>query len=77
MTLAEYLIHEYKQGKIDHSLRCHIDDRGQVEIYIHPLNASGLTTPTLIVHGNTVIEKQYKGLKPKQVGAPLPVAEPE
>lgn len=53
MTLEEYLKYEYADGKIDFSMRIHVWD-GVVEIYIHPTNRSGTTTPTLVVTGNTV-----------------------
>lgn len=56
MTLEQYLKHELAEGKIDFWFRAAVHD-GQVELYIHPANKSGQTTPTLIVEGDTVRAK--------------------
>jgi hypothetical protein len=56
LTLEEYFQAEYADGKIDHWARASVFD-GRVEIYIHPYNKSGRTTPTLIVEGNSVRPK--------------------
>jgi hypothetical protein len=56
MTLEAYFRAEFAEQKIEHSLRAHVAD-GVVEIYIHPTDRDGRTTPLLIVDGNTVREK--------------------
>ena len=53
MTLEQYIRQEHANGTIDFRFRAHVVD-GRVEIYIHPLNRDGLTTPTLIVTGDCV-----------------------
>lgn len=57
MTLEQYIREELARGAIDFRFRAHSFNGGPVEIYIHPLNQSGNTTPTLLVEGDTVREK--------------------
>lgn len=56
-TLEDYFRMEYLSDpalpKIDYTARINVLDSG-VEVYIHPSNRSGNTTPTLLVNGNTV-----------------------
>jgi hypothetical protein len=59
MTLEEFIKSEYEAGKIDFTFRASVYD-GEVNIYIHPLGKDGNTTPTLIVSGDTVREKQWR-----------------
>ena len=56
MTLQEYFQLEHDAGKIDFALRAHCWE-GEVQIYIHPAGKDGITTPTLVVTGNTVTPK--------------------
>jgi hypothetical protein len=58
-TLEQYLRDEYADGKIDFWFRVHTFNGGPVEIYIHPMNEHGETTPVLIVDGNTVRPKVW------------------
>jgi hypothetical protein len=37
-TFEEYLVKAYDEGKIDHSLRVDVDDKGNVSFYIYPTN---------------------------------------
>lgn len=53
MTLEEYIKAEVAEGKIDFTFRASVYD-GKVVIYIHPANASGMTTPSVRVVGNEV-----------------------
>ncbi len=58
MTFEDYIRSQYydpktKAGVIDFSFRAMLTDRG-IEIYVHPMNAAGMTTPTLLVAGNVI-----------------------
>lgn len=64
MTLEQYLRHELANGAIDFTFRATSFNGGPVEIYIHPLNRDGRTTPTLLVEGDTVREKRHVWLMP-------------
>jgi len=57
-TLEEYLRSQFAPeiGRIDFQFRAHVTPT-TVEIYVHPDNASGETTPPLVVEGNTVRTK--------------------
>jgi hypothetical protein len=57
VTLEEYIRYELAEGKIDFRFRAHSFEGGPLEIYIHPLDKDGQTTPLLIVEGNTVRPK--------------------
>lgn len=59
MTLEEYFRHEIEAGAIDFAVRATVVE-DKVEVYIHPLNRGGNTTPTLIVKGNLVVPKEWK-----------------
>jgi hypothetical protein len=54
MLLEDYIKAEYAEGKIDFTFRAHVYD-GVVTIYIHPMGQAGRTTPSVRVHGNTVV----------------------
>jgi hypothetical protein len=56
VTLEEYLRYELEQGKIDFSMRAEVRSDGRVMVYIHPTGKDGVTTPSLHVKGNLVIE---------------------
>lgn len=56
-NLEDYLRKELAEGKIDFTFRAYSYDGSPVEIYIHPLNRDGNTTPLLVVEGNTLIIK--------------------
>jgi hypothetical protein len=69
-SLEDYLRDQYAPGigRIDFAFRAAVTDEA-VEIYIHPTR-DGLTTPTLLVQGNTIV------VKPGQAGyLPMPVKE--
>jgi rubrerythrin len=53
MTLEQYFQKELTDGKIDFRLRA-TDSGDGVDIYIHPLNRDGATTPNLRVQGNSI-----------------------
>lgn len=57
MTLEAYIRQELAEGKIDFRFRAHSYAGGPVEIYIHPIDKNGQTTPLLLVEGDTVREK--------------------
>lgn len=62
-NLEEYLEKEFNEGKIDFLFRAHIwqatELQKQVEIYIHPMGRNGMTSPQLVVKGNTLSEKEW------------------
>lgn len=63
-SLEQYLREEMSEGKIDFIFRAHSYQGGPVEIYIHPYNRDGSTTPLMIVEGNTVREKIWPPIGP-------------
>jgi len=60
VTLEDYIKKEYTEGKIDFTFRASVYN-GVVEIYIHPLGKDGNTTPSLIVTGDRIQEKEWHG----------------
>lgn len=57
MTLEDYFRHEYLSDptlpKIDYILRI-APTTGGVQVYLHPANRDGNTTPTLLVRGDSI-----------------------
>ena len=51
-TLAEYLLENFKQDVIEHTLRVYVSDE-QICFYIHPANVSGQTLD-FVVKENSV-----------------------
>lgn len=64
MTLEDYIRSQYYDkvtgcGAIDFAFRASVTPWGGVEIYIHPMNVPGETTPTVQVKGDTIVWPQY------------------
>jgi hypothetical protein len=56
MTLEQYFKSECAKGALDFALRATVF-AGVVELYVHPANRDGDTTPPLIVEGDRVRPK--------------------
>lgn len=52
-TLEQYLLNAIARGQIDHHLRAHCGQGGQVTFYIHPQHGDG-ETPSFVSRGNAL-----------------------
>jgi hypothetical protein len=56
-SFEEYLLNELSQGKIDFSLRAHVEEDGHPVFYIHPTGRDG-TTLDFVAIGGCLIARQ-------------------
>jgi len=52
-SFEDYLKYNVKEGIIDFSMRCTINDKGEVVFYIHPSGKDGITAD-FVVKDNTL-----------------------
>jgi len=58
-TLSKYLEDNIKNNVIDHAIRAHKDDYGNIVFYIHPANVSG-DTLDFLVDENVLYQMNYE-----------------